>query len=42
MTAKGEQIENVLRDRKIVRCLASDGSTDVGYLLMAFLNMLWF
>ena len=34
MTAMGEQIENVMRDREEVHCLASDGSTDLGYLLM--------
>lgn len=36
MTAIGEQIEKVLRDREEVSCLASDGSTEMGYLLMAF------
>ena len=35
-TAMAETIENVLRDRELVPCLAFDGSTNVEYLLMAF------
>ncbi|MCJ1348068.1 hypothetical protein MMC31_006299 [Peltigera leucophlebia] len=36
LTAMAETIENVLRDRELVLCLAIDGSTNVEYLLMAF------
>lgn len=36
MTAMGEQIEKVMRDQEEVHCLASDGSTNLGYHLMVF------
>lgn len=36
MIAMAEHIDNVLRDREVVSCLASDESSDLGYLLMAF------
>lgn len=36
ITAMGEQIKKVLSDRDEVHCLASDGSSDLGYLLTVF------
>jgi hypothetical protein len=36
LTGAGEYIEKVLRERKAISYLATDGSTDVGRLLLAF------
>lgn len=35
-TGMGEKIEDTLRDREELRCLATDGSTDVHSLLLVF------
>lgn len=35
-TGMGEYIDNILRERQLIRCFAPDGTTNVASLMMAF------